>query len=624
MKTPRMPSAASAAARTLWIFAMFTLLFEAHRAVFLAIYQSTIGQGAGESLSALGHGLAMDMSMGGYLTVIPALLTVASTLTARRWTVTVLKVYLAIISALLAAVFVLDLTLYGYWGFRLDSTPLFYFATSPGAAMASVELWQTLLLIAATIVTAVLVYTGLWYGQKLITVTPAPTRRGRIRAATAAIIICAALFIPIRGGVTVSTMNLSRAYFSQNPRLNHAAVNPAFSLLYSLSHQEDIGSQFNYMEPEEAQRIFDGMHSPVAGADTTATQTLSLNNRRPDIYLIILESFSSHIMPSLGGEAIATGLDSIASTGAIWTRFYANSFRTDRALPAVIAGFASQPTLSLMKMVEKAEKVPTLASELKRQGGYETAYYYGGDANFTNMLAFLVSGGFERIISDKDFAISEKLSKWGAHDNLLFERVISELPEGKARPRLTVIQTSSSHEPFEVPYRNTRFKDNDRANSLSFTDSCLTAFYNRANATGRPSLFVFVPDHYGTWPLRDSLKTLEERHRIPLVIAGNALTQKGVRSETPGSQPDIAPTLLALLGLDTHAFVFGNDLNDPCLPHFAWLTEPELIGLIDREGAVTYNIAADRTEDSNGPESEARLRRAKAYLQTLYKTISEL
>lgn len=624
MKTPRMPSAASAAARTLWIFAMFTLLFEAQRAVFLAIYQSTIGQGAGESLSALGHGLAMDMSMAGYLTVIPALLTVASTLTARRWTGTVLKVYLAIISGLLAAVFTLDLTLYDYWGFRLDSTPLFYFATSPGAAMASVALWQSLLLIATVTVTAVLIYAGLWYGQRLITVTPAPTRRGRIRACAAAIIICGALFIPIRGGVTVSTMNLSRAYFSQNPRLNHASVNPAFSLLYSLSHQEDIGSQFNFMEPEKAQRIFEEMHKPVAKADTTATQRLSLNNTRPDIYLIILESFSSHIMPSLGGEAIATGLDSIASTGAIWTRFYANSFRTDRALPAVIAGFASQPTLSLMKMVEKAEKVPTLASELKRQGGYETTYYYGGDANFTNMLAFLVSGGFERIVSDKDFAISEKLSKWGAHDNLLFERVISELPEGNARPRLTVIQTSSSHEPFEVPYRNARFKDNDRANSLSFTDSCLTAFYNRANATGRPSLFVFVPDHYGTWPPRDSLKTLEERHRIPLVIAGNALTQKDIRSDTPGSQPDIAPTLLALLGLDTHAFVFGNDLNDPCLPHFAWLTEPELIGLIDRDGAVTYNIAADRTEESNGQESEARLRRAKAYLQILYKTISEL
>ena len=60
------------------------------------------------------------------------------------------------------------------------------------------------------------------------------------------------LFLVMRGGVTVSTMNLSRAYFSGNPRLNHVAVNPAFSLLYSAMRQHDFGSQFNFYSDEEA------------------------------------------------------------------------------------------------------------------------------------------------------------------------------------------------------------------------------------------------------------------------------------------------------------------------------------------------------------------------------------
>ena len=33
------------------------------------------------------------------------------------------------------------------------------------------------------------------------------------------------LFIPIRGGFTVSTMNVGKVYFSAEPRLNHAAIN---------------------------------------------------------------------------------------------------------------------------------------------------------------------------------------------------------------------------------------------------------------------------------------------------------------------------------------------------------------------------------------------------------------
>ena len=52
------------------------------------------------------------------------------------------------------------------------------------------------------------------------------------------------LFIPIRGGFTVSTMNVSRAYFSHDRFLNHAAVNPSFSLLYSATHSNGYASQY--------------------------------------------------------------------------------------------------------------------------------------------------------------------------------------------------------------------------------------------------------------------------------------------------------------------------------------------------------------------------------------------
>ena len=67
------------------------------------------------------------------------------------------------------------------------------------------------------------------------------------------------LFIPIRGGFTVSTMNTGKVYFSTDQRLNHAAINPAFSLMESLSKQKDFGSQYRFMEADAADRIFSGL-----------------------------------------------------------------------------------------------------------------------------------------------------------------------------------------------------------------------------------------------------------------------------------------------------------------------------------------------------------------------------
>lgn len=603
-------------ARPLALFVTFTLLFQAQRAFFLAIYSKTIGQTIGESIRAMGHGLAMDMSASGYLVIIPELLAIAGQIVASRWIGITARAYYVFVSVILASVFALDLILYSYWGFRLDMTPLFYFMTSPGAATASAPIWQGLTGIAATAIIAVMIYKCLRMVDRMTATEQGLRKPWPI---IALIIIAGLTFIPIRGGITVSTMNLSRAYFSSNPKLNHAAINPAFSLMYSAGHQTDFGSQFQYFDDMEANRLFKELNAAAPMA--LENDSLKLSTDRPDIYLIILESFSNHIIQLTGGENIAVGLDSIAQDGAMWTNFYANSFRTDRALPAIISGFPSQPTVSLMKYTEKIEKIPTLASELKRQAGYETTYYYGGDANFTNMLTYLVSGGYDHIVSDKDFKMSERMSKWGVHDHTLFKRVTDDFTADGDKPRFVTIQTSSSHEPFEVPFRKTQYADNNRKNSLAYTDSCLTDFIGKLNKTPRKSLVIIVADHYGTWPLRDSLKTMPERHAIPLIMTGTALTTRHYVDNHAASQEDIAPTVMSMLGLDPSSFKFGNPLDNPFSPRYAWISEPEMIGLITDDSMVIYNIAADRLEAGDRGKL---LNQAKAYLQTIYSTIEAL
>lgn len=604
------------------VYFIFIAYFIVQKCLFMGLYHNVIGMTWGDVWPVISHGWDMDCSIAAYLSAIPAICFICELWTSGRWLSIMLRCYFGLISILLGIITVLDLTLYGYWGFRLDMTPLFYFSTSPAAAMASAEWWQLPFGVTAIAILAVVLYKSLYKTVNSIAID----RKRRSLSTAVMTIITAALFIPARGGVTVSTMNLSRSYFSQNQRLNHAALNPAFTLLYSATHQNNFKNQYRFLEPAEASAAVAALNQiDTAIERIDSAYTPLLNNCRPEIYLIILESFSSHLMPSLGGEAIAINLDSLAREGVLFTNFYANSFRTDRALPAILSGFPSQPSTSIMKYVEKAENLPSIAGTLK-SNGYEPRYYYGGDINFTNMAAYLVNSGFESIVCDKDFPLSQRASKWGAPDHLVFELAMVDAVSNKAEhaPRFNVIQTSSSHEPFEVPYSNPRFADEPRKNAFAYTDSCLMAFVNglKALPSYGNTLLVIVPDHLGAWP--KDLPEATSRHHVPLILAGGALNRTGVTIGTPASQNDIAATLLSALGVDYSEFSFSHDILNPSSPHYAIFAEPSVAGLVTPTDTVTINCDTGEILDASGLHVSERATQIKAYLQTLYDYIDAL
>ena len=97
-----------------------------------------------EWFNVIWHGLPLDLSLAGYLTAIPGLLLIASAWTDSGVIRNIRKYYFLFTSILLSCIFVGDLGLYGFWGFRLDTTPLFYFFSSPKDAIASVSVWVVL------------------------------------------------------------------------------------------------------------------------------------------------------------------------------------------------------------------------------------------------------------------------------------------------------------------------------------------------------------------------------------------------------------------------------------------------------------------------------------------------
>lgn len=569
-----------------------------------------------EWFSVIGHGLPLDLSVAGYLTLIPGLLLIASAWTDSRILQWIRRIYFAFISLLLSCIFISDLGLYSYWGFRLDTTPLFYFFSSPKDALASVSVWVVLGGILAMAVCATLLY---FLFSRILLNEKRPLKIPYRRLSTSGILLLATglLIIPIRGGFSVSTMNLGKVFYSANQRLNHAAINPAFSLMDSYARQVDFDKQYRFLPPEEADRLFAGLtDQPVTDSIPRLFRT-----ERPNIIFVILESFSSHLMKTLGGEAeVAVNLDQIAEEGILFTHFYANSFRTDRGLVSIISGYPAQPTTSIMKYTRKTQSLPSIPASLKK-AGYDLQYYYGGDADFTNMRSYLVSTGIEKIVSQDDFPVSERLSKWGVYDHVLFNRLSADLEDQpQQEPFLKIVQTSSSHEPFEVPYSKL---DNAKLNAFAYTDSCAGDFVRRLKEMPmwENTVVVFVPDHLGVYP-EDMDNLSPDRYMIPLVMTGGAIREPQ-KIDTYGSQIDIAATLLAQLGLPHDDFTFSKNLLNPASPHFAFFTFPNIFGMVTPDNELVFNNESNTVVLDEGTNQGENLNKGKAYLQKLYDDLAK-
>ena len=623
-------------------YATFVVLFVLQKPLFLFLEKGSATQPVDniftELPAVIWHGLPLDLSMAGYLSVIPGLLSIAVVWLKRELVKPIMNIYFIIASLFITCSFLLNASLYPYWKYPLDSTPLFYFFTSPADAIASVSIWQVILSIVILIVLTI----GVWFtlrmrGEKRQQYSRygygyeglGRGKRNRFddfdrhrgRTSLVLLLLTGLLFLPIRGGITVSTMNTGQAYYSQNAYLNHSAVNPLFSLLESITHQEDFASQYRFMKDKEADKIFATMTSTSDENTYPLLNEATFKKGTPDILIVIMESFASDIMPSMGSyKDVAVCLDSIAQQSILFTRFYANSFRTDRGMVSILSGYPAQPTTSIMRYPRKTSQLPSIARNLAKYKNYKTTYYYGGDADFCNMRSYLVSQGYQHIISDANFPIEDKISKWGVPDHIVAAKMMEDIKaqQNEKRPMLRILQTSSSHEPFEVPYH--RLKDK-RLNAFAYTDSVMGAIVREYRKLPRwkNTLIVFVPDHVGGY--KENLNDHDRsRYQIPLILAGGAISRP-MKVGIIGSQHDIAATLLGQLGVEHREFTFSKNMMSDATPKFAFFAVNDAFGIVSEENSLIYDNRAKRIVYDKG-EKGFNLKRGQAYLQKLYDDLA--
>lgn len=587
--------------------AVFWLLFFSLSRILFMIYQfpQTIQLSLSEVITPLLLGIRMDLAMTGYWLILPGLLFCLSPLLSNKITLSLLRITNVTLLVFTTLIIVADLELYKHWGFRLNTTPLMYMQSE---AASSANPWILLLL--GVLLLIILIGAFLLYKKKIESMIP-DFQPLNLFWSCSWLFLTASLILPIRGSLGVAPINTGVVYFHKSKAFpNHAGINPVWNFLKSAIRKDKniYPSDFYKSAEKEFQLLM----------QTSGETTQVISATKPNILLIILESFTANIVKPLGGlDDVTPRLNELSKEGIFFTNFYASGDRTDKGLVSILSAYPAQPRTSIIKYPEKTQHLPYLTKSLEKLG-YRSSFIYGGDITFANMQSYLTNCSFHHITDENSFDTDLDKSKWGVADHYVFDRLMAEC-DTASTPFFKVMLSLSSHEPFVVPMESI-FKGNDEAakfkNAAGYTDRSLGEFIQKAKTKDwwNNTLVIITADHGHRLPKKEELKE-SSRFKIPMLWLGGVIHKDSIVS-TFANQTDMANTLLAQLGSPDSHFMFSKNLFAKNKESFALYFFSNGYGYISPKTENIFDFDLKSSLKLTGDEDEAN--RAKAYVQQLF------
>lgn len=364
---------------------------------------------------------------------------------------------------------------------------------------------------------------------------------------------------------------------------------------------------------------------------------------QPNIVIFILESYAKEYISSFNKETkipnykgYSPFVDSLAQHSLIFTRGYANGYKSIHGMSSVIAGIPSFKDAFTSSPYPK-QKIESLVSILKSEG-YDTSFFHGapngsmGFLGFGNILGFDHYYGKNEYNNDADFDGS-----WGIWDEPFFQYFNKTLSQKKA-PFMATLFSVSSHEPYVIPemYEGKFPKgDNPIHQCIGYTDYSLKQFFKAARKEPwfNNTIFVLVADH-DNLIYYDEYSKDQNLHTVPILFYTPNEKYKGVNNDW-AQQIDIYPTLLDMIGYEKPFRSWGRSLisKDKVSPfvmryssdnyqmmsgHYICIFDGEkAIGFYDKEDKdLKHNLIQHRNAEMNLLE-----KRCKAFVQDYMERI---
>jgi len=569
-------------------------------------------------ISSYWFGLKLDIATACYFLVFPLLIVLVQSVYTTKWLDKVNRIYTSIMIVLFSLITTTELGIYPEWGTKLHYKALMYITHPTEIYQSSNSLTFFILLL----ITIVLSFVGIILYRKFFYKEVRFTYHYWMRPLGIILIAAPFMFIGMRGGIQQIPINQSQSYYSKYNILNLASVNSGFNLFISVSENM---ANFNknpfalYPEKEaeaEVKRIF----------YTPSDSTLDiLTTKRPNVVLIILESWSADLIESLGGTpGITPQFHKLEKGGVLFTNLISSGTRSEQGMACIFGGFPGHAISSITVQPDKYPKMPSLPKVLKKQG-YQTSYYYGGQLIYGNIKGYIMSNGFDKVREVYDFGNDVIKGKLGVHDEFVLERQHKELNATK-EPFFSALFTLSSHSPFDQPMPEMlhwNVKERQYLNSAYYTDDCLGKYFAKVSKEPwyKNTLFILVADHsHGSnkdWP-----RSTPMFHHIPMLFYGDVIKPeyRGYKCDHLGGHHDLAATLLHQLNLDAKPFRWSIDLLNPKSPAYGYFSFEEGVGWVRKSGYFAYDERMKHYYQLRLPanEKDSILKEGKSFLQVLF------
>jgi phosphoglycerol transferase MdoB-like AlkP superfamily enzyme len=378
------------------------------------------------------------------------------------------------------------------------------------------------------------------------------------------------IWLGLAGGLA-PTVTLNEAKFSNERTLNEVSNNGAISFLTAAwSHNLDYNAYYKTMDKAEAfartRKLLQQEGTQFVSEPLSLRKHVAGDASRLKLNVVIFleESLGSEFWGSLGrkSQTLTPELDKLTTEGLLFENIYANGNRTVRGMEGVLSSFPPLPGDSIVKR-DHSENVETIARVLKRDG-YDTMFLYGGRGLFDGMRSFTTRNGYDRFIEQKDFLNPTFTTIWGVCNEDLYNRTLEEMRAASktGRPFMATVLSVSNHKPYLYPAGRIPEdpKAQNRDYAVKYTDWALGKFFESAKKepAWTNTIFVVVADHgarvYGsqTIPIHS--------YEIPLLFLGPAAVREPARNAVLGSQIDVVPTILGMIGRPYESTFYGRDL----------------------------------------------------------------
>ena len=365
--------------------------------------------------------------------------------------------------------------------------------------------------------------------------------------------------------------------------------------IYADSYIDDYGD--NNTNNALAFKYIDEQQYPFLHTEETPdvlSPFFQTTTTKPNIVIILVEGLGRAFTNKgayLGN--FTPFLDSLSEHSLYWQNFLSEGGRTFAALPSLLGSLP----FGKNGFNEWGTSMPNHLSliSLLRHNGYQSSFYYGGDAHFDNMNIFLQKNNINTIFDEKTFpATYTKMPAnngftWGYGDKELFRRYIETLGNDTTQykpPYCNVLLTVSTHSPFLINDQATYLqkvenhftklgfdeeKKKESRNytyqyaSILFTDDALRNFFEAYSKRSdyNNTVFMITGDH--RMP-EIPMSTKIDRYHVPLIIF-SPLLKRTANFASISTHFDITPSVLAWLknqyniAIPTIASWLGNGLD---------------------------------------------------------------